>query len=131
MHHLHIASHVSVAELLDMRQRLLAIVVLMALDVGLILKIDAVLVAQIVPVGSIRVVTVAYVVDVATLHEEHLVLHLLTRYVVARSRIVLMTVHTLHLDRLTVKIVVAACQSELVLIGRSVLDFNLAETYVG
>ena len=121
----------SVAELLDVRQRLLAIVVLMALDVGLILKIDAVLVAQIVPVGSVGIVTVAYVVDIATLHEEHLVLHLLTRYVVTRSRIVLMTVHTLHLYGLTVEIVVAACQSELVLIGRSVLDFNLAETYVG
>ena len=69
----------SIAELLDVRQRLLAIVIFVALDVCLILKIYAILVAQIVPVGSVRIVTVAYVVDVATLHEEHLVLHLLTR----------------------------------------------------
>ena len=130
MYHLHIACNVGVAELLDMRQRFLAIIVLMALDVGLILKIDAVLIAQIVPVWSVGIVTVAHVVDVAALHKEHFVLHLLTRYVVACSRIVLMTVHTLHLDGLSVEIIVAACQSELVLFGRCILNLYLAEAYV-
>ena len=130
MYHLHIACNVGVAELLDMRQRFLAIVVLMALDVGLILKIDAVLVAQIVPVGSVGIVTVAYVVDIATLHKEHFVLHLLACHIVACSRIVLMTVHTLHLDGLTVEIIVASCQSELVLFGRCILNLYLAEAYV-
>ena len=131
VHHLHIACNMGVAELLDVRCRLLAIVVFVALDVGLVLQVDAILVAQVVPVRRIGVVAVAHVVDVAALHKEHLFLHLLARYVVASLRIVLVAVYTLHLDRLSVEIVVASGKSKLVLVGRSVLNLNLAEAHNG
>ena len=103
----------------------------MALDVCLVLQVNAVLVAQIVPVRRIRIVAVAHVVDVAALHQEHLVLHLFTAYGVSCLNIVLVAVYTLQLDRLSVQIVVSSCKSELVLIGRRILDFHLSETYVG
>ena len=45
VNHLHIACYMCVAELLNVRQRFFAIVIFVALDVGLILKIDAILIA--------------------------------------------------------------------------------------
>ena len=56
MSHLHYACNVSVKELGNMRKRLLVIIILMTLDIGLILKIDTVFVAKIVPVWSIGIV---------------------------------------------------------------------------
>ena len=70
-------------------------------------------------------------VDVATLHQEHFLLHLLAGDVVSRLRIVFVTVDALHLDGLAVEVVVASGQSELVLAGGCVLNFYFAETYVG
>ena len=131
VNHLHVSCDVGVAELRNVRQTLLAIVILMALDVSLVLQVDSVLVAEIIPVRSIWIVAVAHVVDVATLHQEHLVLHLFAAHGVACLDIVLMTVHTLQLDRLTVQIIVSSRQSELVLFCRSFLDFHLSETNEG
>ena len=102
----------------------------MAFDVSLIFQIDAVLIAEVVPIGSIGIVRVAHVVDVATLHEEHFLFHLLTGDVVTRLWIVLVTVYTLKLNGLTIEEVITTCQAKLVLLSWCVFDFNLAETYV-
>ena len=42
-----------------------------------------------------------------------------------------MTVDTLQLDRLSVEIVISSSQSELILLGRSLLDFHLSEANDG
>ena len=77
VYHLHVSGDMSVAELWYMRKTLLAIVVLMALEVSFILQIDTILIAEIIPVRCIRIVTVAHMVDVSTLHQEDFILHLL------------------------------------------------------
>ena len=76
VYHLHISGDMSIAELRYMRKTLLAIVVLMALEVSFILQIDTILIAEIIPVRCIRIVAVAHMVDVSTLHQEDFVLHL-------------------------------------------------------
>ena len=131
VYHLHVAGDVGVLELGHVGKTGIAIIVFVALNVGLIFEIDAVFVAEIVPVGCIGIMAVAHVVDVALLHEEHFVLHLLAGYVVSRGGIVFVAVHALHLDGLAIEVVVAACQSELVLISGRVADFYFAEADIG
>lgn len=77
MHHLHVACHMGVLPFGRVRERLFAIVILVALNVALVLQIEAVLVGEVVPVGVVAVVREAHVVDVALLHEHYLMLHLL------------------------------------------------------
>ena len=55
-YHLHITCDVCLAPLHGMRERGIAIVVFVALYVGLILEIDAVFIAEIIPVGIVGVV---------------------------------------------------------------------------
>ena len=131
VNHLHVAGDVGVLELGHVGKAGFTIIVLMAFDIGLILEIDAVLVAEVVPVGRIGIVAVAHVVDVALLHEEHFVLHLLAGHVVSCGGIVFVAVHALHLDGLAVEVVIAACESELVLVGGRFADFDFAEADVG
>ena len=102
----------------------------MTLDVGLVLEVDTVLVAEIVPVWSIRIVSVTYMVDVTLKHEHYLLLHLLTCKRMASLKAVLMTVHTLHLDGLAVEVVVTSSQAELILGCLCIADLHLAETKV-
>ena len=54
------------------RERCVAILVLVALDVSLILKINTVFIAQIVPIGGIGIVGAKHVVDFALEHQHHL-----------------------------------------------------------
>ena len=131
MSHFHHTCHVSLLPLLGVRDRGFAIVVLVALDVGLILQVDTVLVAEEVPVGVARIVRVAHVVDVGTLHQHNLLVLHLASDGMANGGMALVTVNTLQLHGLAVDVVVAASQTELVLVGRSVLDLNLAETNDG
>ena len=126
---LHDAGHVRGLEFGDMRQRGVAVIVLVALDVGLILEVDAVLVAEVVPAGVAGVVGVAHVVDVSALHEHDLALHLLRGDGVAHRGIDLLTVHALELHGLPVDVVVAAGESELILRGGGVADLDLAEPH--
>ena len=56
MGHFHYTCHVSLLPLHGVRDRGFAIVVLVALDVGLILQIDTILVAEEVPVGIAGIV---------------------------------------------------------------------------
>ena len=131
MHHLHITGDVCILEGWHMRKTRLTIVILMAFDVSLILQVDTIFITEIIPVWCIRIVTVAHVVDIGTLHQEYLLLHLLATHRMTRIDIVLMTVHTLQFDRLAVQIIVATCQSKLILVGRRILDFHLTETHDG
>ena len=68
-------------------------------------------------------------VDVGALHHHHLFFLHLASDGMTNGGMALVAVHTLQLHGLAVDVVVATSQTELVLIGRSVLDFNLAETY--
>ena len=131
MYHFHVARNVCVAELRYVRKAFLAVVVLVALDVGLVFEVDTVFIAEVVPVGCIGVVRVTHMVDVAALHQEHFFFHLFARNVVTRFGVCFMTVHTLHLDGLSVQVVVTSGQSEFVLVGRCVLDFDFAEAHNG
>ena len=55
-YHFYIACHVGSAPLLRVRERCVAVIVFVALDVGFILQIDAILVAEIIPVGVVGIV---------------------------------------------------------------------------
>ena len=111
-------------------ERCLAVVVLVALQVGLGLQIDAVFIAEIVEVGVAGVVRRAHVVDVGTLHHHHLFLHLLARDGMSALGVRLVAVHALQLQRLAVHVEVAACQSELVGLSLCVQNLHRAETYL-
>ena len=102
----------------------------MALQVGLGLQIDAVFIAEIVEVWIVRIVTGAHVVDVSALHHHNLFLHLLARDGMSALGVRLMSVHALQLQRLTVHVEVAACQSELVGLSLCVQNLHRAESYL-
>ena len=102
MYHLHVTSNVSIAELRYVRKAFLAIIVLMTLKVGFIFQIDTILVAQVVPIRRIRIVWIAYMVNVAALHEEYFLLHLLAADIVTRLWIVFVTIYAFKLDGLTI-----------------------------
>ena len=70
-------------------------------------------------------------VDISLEHEEYLLLHLLACDIMTGVDIVLVTVHTLHLDRFAVEVIVASCQAELIILGLCIADFNLTETHIG
>ena len=131
VHHFHVAGHVGILELRHVRETGLAVVILVAFDVGFIFKIDAVFVAEVIPIWGVGVVAVAHVVDVAALHEEHFFLHLFTRHIVTRRRIVFVAVDALHLDGLAVEVIIASGQSEFVVLGSRLLDFHFAEAHDG
>ena len=128
VYHFHVAGHVGIAEFLHVGEAGFAVIVFVAFDVGFVFEVDAVFIAEVVPVGVAGIVRVAHVVDVAALHEHHLVFHLLAGDGMAQFGAVLVAVDTLHLDGLSVEIVVAAGQTELVVLGSSLLDFYLAES---
>ena len=90
----------------------------MALLVGLGSHVDAVLVAQVVPDGVIRIVACADGIDVQTLHDLYVLNHALAAHHIAPIGVKLMAVCTLDENGLAV-------DKQL-----SVLDFNLAETYL-
>ena len=124
---LHDTGHVGGLKLRHVRERRCSVVVLVALDVGLVLQVDAVLVAGVVPVGVAGIVRVAHVVDVAALHQHHFFRHLAAGDGLSGLGTDLLPVHAFQLHRSAVDVVVASCQPELVLRGGRVLDFHLAE----
>ena len=103
----------------------------MTLDVGFVLEVEAVFVAQVIEVGVVGVVAQAHVVDVALLHEHYLVLHLPAGDGVARRGVVLVAVHALELHGLVVDVEIASGQPELVLVGRCLANLHLAYAEVG
>ena len=64
-----------------------------ALDVGLVHHIDAVFVAQVIPVGVVGVMAGAYGIDVVFQHDPDILLHYLFRNGIAVFRVGLMPVH--------------------------------------
>ena len=129
VHHFEVARHVLVAELRHMAQRFFFIVVFVALDVTLVLEVDAVLVGQVVPIRIVGVVAVADVVDVGALHEHHFVLHLFARYGMSALGVRLVAVNALHFDGLAVEIIVASRFAEFIVGRRGFFDFDFAETH--
>ena len=112
--HLHVPCHMGGSPLLGMRMTGFAIVVFVALYVGFVLEVQAVLVGKVVEVRIVAVVREADMVDVASFHQHHLLFHLLASDGVASRRIRLMTVHALQLHGLSVDIEVATGQAELI-----------------
>ena len=72
------------------------------LDVGLIIYIQTVFVAQFIETAVLRIVAQAHRVDVVTLHQLEVFPHQLLGYVVSRSLVVLVDVHSLEFQRLSV-----------------------------
>ena len=70
-------------------------------------------------------------IDVAALHQEHLLLHLGMRDGMTARGIGFVAVHALQLHRLVVDIEIAACQPELIVLGRCLADLHSAHTKVG
>ena len=126
---LHDSGHMGRSPFHGMGKTGLSIVVFVALYVGFVLKVQAVLVRKVVEVGIVAVVREADVVDVAAFHEHHFLFHLLASDGVASGGIRLMTVHALELHGLSVDIEVATGQAELVVAGFRVtnLDSSKAE----
>ena len=98
---------------------------------GLVLEVDTMLVAEIVPIGIGRVVRVAHVVDIRTLHQEDLPLHLLMAHGMTCRRVGLMTTDATELDGLAVDVEVATSTTKLIFARRCILDLDLAEASVG
>ena len=130
MHHLEHTRDVLCLELRHVRERSLAVVVLMRLDIRLVLEVDTILIAQVVPVGSGRIVGVAHVVYVRTLHQEDLALHLLMRDGMPTGGIRLVAVRPLELHRLMVDVEVATSVPELILVGWRLADLYLTEARI-
>ena len=131
MYHLQIAGHVCIFPFCRMRKACFPIIVFMAFYVGFIFQINTVFVAQMVPIGIVGIMAVAYVVDVGAFHEHYFLFHLFTGDGMSAFWICFMTVHSFHLDRLAVEIIVASGKSEFVFLGRSVLYFYFPESYDG
>ena len=70
-------------------------------------------------------------VDVGTLHQHNLLVLHLAGDGMANGGMALVTVNTLQLHGLAVDVVVAASQTELIVLGLCVLDLHLAETNNG
>ena len=70
-------------------------------------------------------------VDIAPLHQHHLLQHLLPCDGMTYSRVGFMAVHAFQLHGLPVHIEVATCQAEFILAGRSIFYLNRPESEVG
>ena len=127
----HVAGYVGRTELLDVAQRSIAVVVLVTLDVGLVLQVDAILVAEVIHVWVVAVVRHTDVVDVAALHEENLVEHLLACDGMTTVQRRLVAVHALQLHGLVVDVEIASGLAEFILLGRCVAYLHLAEAKIG
>ena len=114
-----------------MRKRRFTVVVLVALNVSLVLEVQAVLVGEVVEVGVVAVVREADMIDVAALHQHHLLLHLLPRDGMARRGIRLVAVHAFQFHGLSVDIEVATCQAELIVACFCIANLNGADAEVG
>ena len=102
----------------------------MRLDICLIFEVDPVLITEVVPVRSWGIVRIADVIDIRTLHQEDLTLHLLTRHGVSPRRIGLVTICPLELDGLMIYIEVATSVTKLIQLSRSITNLHLAETRI-
>ncbi|CCZ47450.1 putative uncharacterized protein [Bacteroides sp. CAG:661] len=72
------------------------------LDVGLIIYIQAVFIAQFIETAVLRIVSQTNRIDVVAFHQLEVFPHQLLGYVVSRSLVVLMDVHTLEFQRLSI-----------------------------
>ena len=105
--HVNIARHRCLLPSLDVRKRVLAIVIAMRLYVCLVHYINAVNIAEIVEVIILRVVGIADMIDVRLLHETNIFKLPFARHPVAIHGIGLVAVNAAKLDLLAIKIVAA------------------------
>ena len=103
----------------------------MALDIALVLEVDAVFIAQIIPVRIVGIMRIAHVIDIAPLHEHYVGHHARPGHSVAHLGRCLVAVDALELDGAPVDVEIAALDAELVVLGGGVSDLHLAESRVG
>ena len=103
----------------------------MRLNIGFIFQVKTVFVTQVIPVRIIRIMRVTNVVDIGTFHQHHFLFHHLTGDGMAYGRIAFVAVHAFQLDSLTIYIIVASGQSELVFRSGRIFYFHFAETDSG
>ena len=129
-YHFHITRNVRSTPFLGVRKRGITIIILVALNISLILKVQSVLVCQIVPIRIVAIVAVADMVDIALLHQEYFLLHLLTGNGMSTAGISLMTVYSLHLDRLVIHVEITSGQSEFIILSRRLTDFHCTNSEI-
>ena len=100
----------------------------MGFKVRFIFQIDAVLVAKVIPVRGIRIMGVADMVDVGTLHQHDFFLHLLASDGMAHRGIRLVAIDSFQFGCLSVDVVITACQPEFVFGSRSIFYLYFTET---
>ena len=115
LHHAHAALDVALLPCREFRQRLLPVSGAVRLDVRLAYDHYAVAVAEVVPLGCVRVVACAHRVDVELLHDRYVAPHRLRRHGVRVLRRHLVAVHALEQSALPVQV------------QDRVLDLDLAE----
>ena len=98
----------------------------MTLDVTLVLEIYTILVAKVVHIRVIAIVRHTDMVDIATLHDEDLLNHLLAFDSMTTIQTGLMSVHTFEFYRHIVDIQITASLAKLVLRSRSITNLHLA-----
>ena len=98
LHMTFIALEVYLLVLFVLGKRSLSITHAVAFDIGFGAKVDAVLVAQLIPIGIVGIMAGTYGVDVHLLHLLDVLQHALTTDDVASVGIHLMTIHTLDED---------------------------------
>ena len=104
--------------LLFLREAVLLIALRMRFVVSLVDDVDAIFVAQFVPINIIRIMAGAHGVDVVFEHYLNIQLHSLPIDVLSGCSAVFVTVHALHHDRFSVNL------------KQSVLNLNGAESYI-
>ncbi len=112
----HVAFHVRTPPFGTYSQSLVAIAHAMALKIGFGHHIDTHRITQVVPQIVVGIMTRADGIDIILLHDPQVLQHTLPAHHITAIRIKLMTVHTLHYDRL-------AIDTEL-----PVLDLDFSET---
>ncbi len=100
----------------------------MGFEVSLIFQIDTVLVSEIVPVRSIRIVGIAHMVDISALHHHNLFFHPVTAYCMTDGRTGFMAVNTFEFNRHSVYIEISSCNTELILFGGCIFKLNFTES---
>ena len=125
--HLDHPGDMRVFPLYRMRQGRFPVTVMMALDVGLIHQVNPVLVAEIVPIRSVRIMGIPDMVDICPFHELDVLFHHLAGNGVTHRGLCLMTVHSTELHGFSIEIEILPGKAELIFRCGSVLDADLTE----
>ena len=127
-HHIHRPLDRRIGKFRHVRQRCFAVVVGVALAIGLILKVEPKEVAEVVEYRSIGIVREADVIDIPPLHQHDLVDHLLSRDRITGLGVDLLAIDPLELDRLPIEVKVAPSEAKFILLCGRIADLNFPKS---